>query len=166
MHLAGSCSCGAVRFAVESRAPYPFLRCYCSICRKTAGGGGYAINLSGETETLTVEGKEHVRVYQATLEEDGKMVQSEHQRNFCGRCGAHLWAYHPAWPELVHPLASAIDSPLPRPPEHVHMMLGSRASWVAVEGKPDDPRFDIYPDFSLAEWHARHGIYEGTDREP
>jgi hypothetical protein len=26
-------------------SPVPFLHCHCSICRKTAGGGGYAINL-------------------------------------------------------------------------------------------------------------------------
>jgi len=25
------------------------MRCYCSICRKTAGGGGYAINLGAST---------------------------------------------------------------------------------------------------------------------
>ena len=45
MQLEGSCHCQAVRFSVESHEPYPFMRCYCSICRKTAGGGGYAINL-------------------------------------------------------------------------------------------------------------------------
>lgn len=47
MRLDGSCYCGAVEFTVESRTPYPYLRCYCSICRKTAGGGGYAINIMG-----------------------------------------------------------------------------------------------------------------------
>lgn len=40
MYLEGSCHCGAVRFGVESPHPYPYQRCYCSICRKTAGGGG------------------------------------------------------------------------------------------------------------------------------
>ncbi len=40
MRLDGSCHCGAVHFHVESHTPYPFLRCYCSICRKTDGGGG------------------------------------------------------------------------------------------------------------------------------
>ena len=60
--LSGSCHCGAVRFSVFSRAAVPFMRCYCSICRKTAGGGGYAINLSGESATLKVEGEEHVAV--------------------------------------------------------------------------------------------------------
>ncbi len=161
MHIEGSCSCGAVRFSLESKAPYPFLRCYCSICRKTTGGGGYAINLSGEASTLKVQGKEHVKVYQATLREGAHSARSEHQRHFCAVCGSHLWAFHPAWADLVHPVASAVDSPLPRPPEHVHMMLGSKSSWVDVEGTDRDLRFEEYPDLSLAEWHERHGLYEG-----
>lgn len=163
MHIEGSCSCGAVRFSLESRAPYPFLRCYCTICRKTTGGGGYAINISGEAHTLKVHGKEHVKVYQAQLRDGEKSARSEHQRHFCAVCGSHLWGFHPAWPDLVHPVASVVDTPLPRPPEHVHMMLGSKATWLDVEGTHHDLQFDEYPDMSLAEWHERHGVYE---REP
>src|SRR3712207_7198099 len=44
-----------------------FMRCYCSICRKTAGGGGYAINLGALSETLEVEGEESICVYQAHI---------------------------------------------------------------------------------------------------
>jgi hypothetical protein len=32
------------------------MQCYCSICRKTAGGGGYAINIMGQAATLQVSG--------------------------------------------------------------------------------------------------------------
>ena len=39
--LEGSCHCGAVHFTVRSHTPQPYMHCYCSICRKTAGGGGY-----------------------------------------------------------------------------------------------------------------------------
>ena len=60
MTLEGSCRCGAVRFRVESHAPQPYQRCYCTICRKTAGGGGYAINLSAVTDTLQVDGREAI----------------------------------------------------------------------------------------------------------
>ena len=58
MKLEGSCHCGAVRFALQSATPQPYMQCYCSICRKTAGGGGYAINLGGDAESLEVEGEE------------------------------------------------------------------------------------------------------------
>jgi hypothetical protein len=159
MHLEGSCHCGNVKFSVQSAQPYPFMRCYCSICRKTAGGGGYAINLGADAGTLKViKGKRYLRVYQATLREGVEEHTSTGQRHFCGHCGSALWLWDPTWPELVHPHASAIDTPLPKPPQNVHIMLGSKAPWVAVEGLPGDPRSDAYPDMSLAEWHEQHGL--------
>src|ERR1700756_4443607 len=56
MRLEGSCRCGAMSFSVDSHTPYPYQRCYCSICRKSAGGGGYAINIMGLADTLKVKG--------------------------------------------------------------------------------------------------------------
>ena len=158
MRLEGSCHCGSVRFSVESAQPVPFMRCYCSICRKTAGGGGWAVNLGADFRTLEVTGRRWLRVYRARLEEGGEAHTSSGQRHFCGRCGSALWLWDPRWPELIHPHAGAVDTPLPVPPEHVHIMLGSKPAWVAVEGQPGDARFDAYPDCSLAEWHARHGL--------
>lgn len=120
MRLEGSCHCSAVRFSLESAQPYPFMRCYCSICRKTAGGGGYAINLGGDYRTLTVEGREHLSVYRARMADEatGRIELSSGHRYFCKHCGSALWLSDPNWPELVHPHASAIDSELPVPPEH------------------------------------------------
>jgi hypothetical protein len=153
--LEGSCHCRAVQFSVESDEPCPFMRCYCSICRKTAGGGGFAINLGARHETLVVQGREHLAVYRARME-DGSTSSGE--RHFCSRCGSALWLYDPTWPDLVHPHASAIDTPLPEPPERVHIMLGSKANWVQPDVRPDDERFDAYPGESLADWHRRHGM--------
>jgi len=158
MLLEGSCHCGAVRFSVQSRHPVPYQRCYCSICRKAGGGSGYLINIEADAQTLEVQGKEHVRVYRAMIERAGKTVRSGHHRHFCGQCGCHLWAHHERWPELLHPVAGAIDTPLPAPPEHVHMMVGSKAPWVAVEGQPGDARFDGYPEKSLADWHDERAL--------
>ncbi len=56
MLLKGSCHCGAVSFQCAVAPPYPYQRCCCSICRKTQGGGGYAINLGGEAATLRIKG--------------------------------------------------------------------------------------------------------------
>ena len=153
--LTGSCHCNAVRFKVRSSSSSPFMRCYCSICRKTAGSGGFAINVGADFRTLEVEGREHLSVYRARMP-DGSTSTGE--RNFCSRCGSALWLYDPTWPELVHPHASAIDSPLQPPPERTHMMLGSKANWVEPEVRPGDRKFDAYPDESLAEWHERHGL--------
>src|SRR3546814_18474566 len=86
MHLQGSCRCGAVGFSCDVYAPMPFLRCYCSICRKTAGGGGHAVNLGAWADSLKVEGERHVVVWHATI--DGR--RSAVARRFCGSCGTAL----------------------------------------------------------------------------
>ena len=151
----GSCHCGAVKFRLDSVHPYPFMRCYCSICRKTAGGGGYAINLGGDHRTLKIQGKKNIAVYRALIEDENtrRRKRSSGRRHFCKRCGSALWLWDPQWPDLVHPHASAIDTDLPVPPEHTHMMLSSKASWVEVQAKRKDRTFDEYPDESL-----RNGI--------
>ena len=154
MLLEGSCHCGAISFRVESSQPFPYQRCYCSICRKTAGGGGYAINIGAQADTLTFTGAQHKRVYHARI--DGSTSQGE--RHFCGTCASALWVYDPRWPELLHPFASAIDSELPVPPEKVHLLLDSKASWVEPDVGKDDKCFEGYPEESLAEWHERLGL--------
>jgi hypothetical protein len=154
MLLEGSCHCGAVRFRVEAPEPYPFLRCYCSICRKTAGG--YAINLGALADTLEVEGEENVSVYQARIDEEQN--PSSARRHFCSICGSALWVFDPHWPELIHPFASAIDTPLPKPPERVHIMLNYAAPWCEIPPGENEKHFPEYPDESLADWHLRHGV--------
>ena len=158
MLLEGSCHCRAVRFKVRSAHPYPFNLCYCSICRKTAGGGGYAINLGADYQTLEIDGREHINVYRAKLRDGQAEERSPAERSFCARCGSPLWVWDPRWPELVHPLASAIDTPLPTPPERTHLMLDSKAPWVEARADPQDKHFGGYPQESLAQWHERLGL--------
>jgi len=155
MRLEGSCHCGAVTYSVTAHEPVPFMRCYCSICRKTAGTGGYAVNLGADYRTLQVRGEEHLAVYQARLAGD---LRSTGQRHFCKLCGTALWLYDPTWPELVHPHAGAVDTPLPKPPDVTHMMLGSKPDWVDAHVRPADEAVDEYPAESLAEWHRRHHL--------
>ncbi len=160
MRLEGSCQCGKVRFRLNSAHPYPYNVCYCEICRKTAGAGGFAINLSGDSGTLEVEGREHVTIYRARIRdaETGETRTSSGERNFCSICGSMLWAWAPDWPELIHPFASAIDTPLPVPPERTHLMVGSKAAWVGVRADPQDKFFERYPSESIAAWHQRLGL--------
>jgi len=161
MRLEGSCHCRAVQFTVEAHSPVPFMHCHCSICRKTAGSGGYAINLGADAATLTVSGQEHVAIYHAVMhdEADQRATRSPAGRHFCRLCGSALWLWDPRWPELVHPHASAIDTPLPRPPEVVEMGLAWAPSWVDVPDGPRHPHFAEFPSESLEEWHKRHGLW-------
>ncbi len=155
MKLEGSCHCGAVRFAVESRTPYPFMRCYCSICRKTAGGGGYAINIMGEAGSLKVEGAENISVYQAKMP-GGKTSWA--RRSFCKHCGSALWLSDPRWPDGVWPLASAIDSDLPKPPEQVSMMLAHAPAWTGAPSSDAKTDFAEYAELSIEDWHKNRGL--------
>ena len=155
--LKGSCRCDAVHFEVESHTPVPFMLCYCSICRKQQGGGGFAINLGADYKTLKIKGKRSLGVYQAEIDDDEhpNCEISTGERNFCKKCGSALWLYDPTWPDLVHPFASAIDSELPKPPEKVHLMLKYKASWVEPVIGKKDKAFDAYPEESIADWRKR-----------
>jgi hypothetical protein len=162
MHIDGSCYCGRVKFSATSHTPYPFMRCYCSICRKTDGGGGYAINIMAEADTLEVEGREHLALHHARIEDadhPGTVMTSPARRYYCRHCGSALWLADPDWPQWVYPFASAIDTPLPVPPETVHIMLDFAAPWVRIPRGPNDRHFPRYPDESIEDWHRRHGLY-------
>lgn len=157
MLLEGSCHCGAVRFSVESHTPYPFMRCYCSICRKTGGGGGYAINIMGEAATLKVDGVAHIGIYHARMPDGkGAIKRSNAQRHFCRECGSALYLSDDQWPQWVYPMASAIDTPLPKPPEVVSLMLDFAAPWAEVA---PGQHFKEYPKESIEDWHKRHKLW-------
>jgi hypothetical protein len=161
MLLEGSCHCRRISFSCEAYAPVPYQRCYCSICRKTGGGGGYAINLGAWKKTLKVKGRADLGVYRARIEGDnGKVRTSSGRRHFCKRCGSPLWLFDPTWPELVHPMASAIDTPLPPPPERVHICLDFKAPWVQVRRGKNDPHYARFSKESLEDWHRRQDLLD------
>jgi hypothetical protein len=160
MRLQGSCHCGAVSFTVDAPSPVPFLHCHCSICRKTAGGGGYAINLGARAATMKVRGRAHLGCYHALIREPGKRARrSKAERRFCKECGSALWLWDPTWPDLIHPHASAIDTPLPKPAEIVEAALAYAAPWVDVPRGKGHVRYREWPDESLEDWHKRHRLW-------
>jgi hypothetical protein len=162
MKLEGSCQCGKVSFRVDSDTPYPFMYCFCSICRKTCGGA-FGCNIMGKRKTLRVTGSRHLRRYHARIREGRKRAVLSHgERWFCGACGTHLYLLDPRWPDGVWPNAGAIDTPLPAAPEQVFIMLKYKPAWVPVAGK--GPRFPEYPELSIADWHEQQGLTPGARR--
>lgn len=161
MKLKGSCHCQSVQFECETHTPYPFMRCYCSICRKTAGGGGYAINIMAIADTLKVKGEQYVSIYQAILYSEGSNDKkiSSGQRHFCRNCASCLWIFDSEWPQWIYPFASAIDTQLPKPPEKMHMMLDSVANWCEIPNGRHDVHYSDYPDISIENWHKNLGLW-------
>lgn len=151
MQLAGSCFCGAVHFTVESRTPYPYRRCYCARCRKTAGGTGAAANVLAQASTLRVEGGAALTEFAAA---------DTTRTRFCSRCGSALYLTIDAAPDLVYPFASAIDTPLPEPPERVHVFTVEAPAWARPPSTGDDLTVERNTRESIDEWHRRHGLTE------
>jgi hypothetical protein len=110
---------------------------------------------------LEVEGEENLYVYNARLYDRGELHEvptSEAERNFCRLCGSFLWLYDPRWPDLVHPFASAVDTPLLKPPEHVRLMLNYAPTWCEIPTGEGESHFPEYPEELLEEWHQRHEL--------
>ncbi|KAI7851757.1 Mss4-like protein [Circinella umbellata] len=163
MELKGSCHCEKVKISFISHTPSPFLRCYCSICRKCQGGGGYAINIMGVKDSLKVEGSEFVKEYRALRDKkSGELCGNK--RYFCGECGSHLYAYCEEYADSIYPMACAIDTPLPfveyKDIYHIMLNKDSKANWViAPEMNPEKHAFSDYPDVSLEDWHKKNNRY-------
>ena len=162
MNIEGSCYCGAVKFSAVSHTPYPYMRCYCTFCRKTSGSGGYGINIMAQADSLSIKGQDNL-VFHHGMQHDpdtDDLIPSQGKRFFCRHCGSPLWVADPRWPDWIYPYASAIDTLLPQPPEIVHIMLEFAVSWVEVPAGEGHCHFNRYPDESIEQWHVRHGLYE------
>ena len=150
MRLEGSCECRGVRFNVSSRTPYPYRICSCRRCRKTAGSIGAAANVIADASSLELEGEVTPTRYEHP---DEPVVLS-----FCGRCGSALFLEITPFPEWVYPFASAVDTPLPKPPEFVFVRTEERPSWTPAIGSDGDPNFAENTDESMVAWHRRLGL--------
>ena len=63
-----------------------------SICRKIAGGDGFAINIIGRADSLKIVGQRTLRIYRAEIaNDDGRCKTSSGERHFCARCASALW---------------------------------------------------------------------------
>ena len=161
MYLEGSCHCRKVSFSCVSKSPFPFNRCYCSICRKLNGGGGYAVNIMADSQSLKIEGKDAIKVYRSATN-DRKIFDQDglgySRRSFCGECGSMLWNYNENHSQWIYPFASAIDTTLPLPTEFRHIMVKYRENWIDI---PDDEmKFDLYPDEGIEGWHKKRNLWD------
>ncbi|KAI9849507.1 MAG: hypothetical protein M1837_004127 [Sclerophora amabilis] len=129
--LNGSCQCGGVQFSLQSHTPVPYQLCACSICRKVGGYNG-SVNLGGLNDTMKIaKGKDMIKKYHGICDRGTPTERTvESIRAFCSACGSMLWVYDSSWPKLIHPFASAIDSPLEPPEEMVCVKADSKPDWV------------------------------------
>ena len=133
-YFEGSCQCGKVRFRLRSAHPYPFNVCYCEICRKTAGAGGFRDQ--PQRRLRHARGRGPRTHHDLPREGSRRRIRRDAHRaagnaTSCSICGSMLWLWAPDWPELIHtvrirrrqrPLTGACRR------KRTHLMLGSKAA--------------------------------------
>jgi hypothetical protein len=115
----GSCYCGAITYQVTG--PFKFIaHDHCSICRRIHGAPyvTWCGVLHPQFRLLT--GRETLSTFKST---------PEAERQFCGKCGSHLFFKSTRWPDE---LRASIISPLEEKPKS-HVFFSDKADWYSVE---------------------------------
>jgi hypothetical protein len=140
--LEGGCSCGAVRYRLES-APLFVHGCHCKDCQRQTGSA-FVINALIETARVTVLAQQPVRSEMPT--ESGR----PHGIYRCAKCGVAVWSEYGGVAPLRFVRVGTLDRPHALRPD-VHIYTRSKVPWVVL---PDDvPAFDAYYD-SKTLWPA------------
>lgn len=141
--IRGACLCGGVRFEADEVAL--MTHCHCSMCRKHLGSSfGTFANVRPE-HFHYVAGRSLIDRYESS---PGNF------RGFCRVCGSTVPVVVPGQPGVVVPAGLIEGDPRVRPV--LHMMVGSKASWVEIDD--DLPQFD---EFVPGYEHAHRAKSEG-----
>ena len=96
----GGCSCGSVRYEIDSMMPHPeFQHCHCNLCRRLSG--------SAYMTWVPVDAQEF-----RWTRTDGLILMrtTPHgQRHACKKCGAVLTIVYDSQPHLIWPAAGGFD---------------------------------------------------------
>ena len=105
----GRCFCGAVEFTVTG-APAAMGYCHCESCRSWSAGPINAFTLWQPAALEVTKGADQIRKYNKT---------DRSGRQWCAKCGGHLFTDHPAW-SLVDVYAATIPGFKFEPGVHVN----------------------------------------------
>ena len=105
----GSCFCGAVRFTLTGE-PAAMGYCHCESCRSWSASPVNAFTLWKPAALRVTQGEENIATYNKT---------PRSYRQWCRRCGGHVFTRHPGW-DLVDVYAAVIPGQKFTPGLHVH----------------------------------------------
>lgn len=131
MPMNGQCLCGAVRFQA-SEDPLATRVCWCRVCQYIGAGGG-TVNALFRRDAVRIDGA--LQEY-ACLAESGNHMH----RQFCGRCGTHLFAYAEERSNLLVVRVGGLDDrEAVRPTSAI--WVASAPSWSCIDPSlPQVPR--------------------------
>ena len=105
----GKCFCGAVEITVTGE-PVGTGYCHCASCRSWSAGPVNAFTLWKPEAVKVTKGADNVGVFHKT---------ERSYRNWCKKCGGHLFTDHPQW-KLVDVFAATIPEFTFKPGVHVN----------------------------------------------
>jgi hypothetical protein len=105
----GKCFCGAVEITVTGE-PVGTGYCHCAACRSWSAGPVNAFTLWKPEAVKVTKGADNVAVFHKT---------ERSFRNWCKKCGGHLFTDHPQW-KLVDVFAATIPDFTFKPGVHVN----------------------------------------------
>jgi len=152
--MEGGCTCGAVRYRLES-APMFVNCCHCRWCQRETGSA-FVINAIIEASRVTLL-KGAVEVI------DTPSLSGKGQRiSRCPACHVALWSnYSGAGPKIHFVRAGTLDDPDAFPP-NAFVFTDSKQPWVVLP--PHIPAFPDYYDMKTlwpAESLARRAVAKG-----
>src|SRR3954468_3432040 len=117
--LAGSCTCGAVRYAVTDEFAYA-LNCHCSQCRRATGSAFKPFAGIERRKFQVTQGGEQLHLVGEPLAHDAR----------CRQCGSLLYSLVRDAAFVHVTLGTLIDDPGIRPSAHI--FVSSKAPWFTI----------------------------------
>lgn len=132
--LDGGCTCGTVRYRMES-SPLIVHCCHCTWCQRETGST-YAVNALIESDRLTVLDGEARRVLRPSASGKGQEVWR------CPDCHVALWSHYAGFGDKVSFVRVGTLDDATRLAPDVHIFVSTKQPWVQI---PDDhPAFDNF----------------------
>lgn len=148
---AGRCSCGAIRYRLET-APLVVHCCHCSWCQRETGSA-FAINALIEADRVTLVEGSPIGVSLPSASGKGQTLFR------CPDCGVTLWSHYAGAGDRVNFVrVGTLEDGSGIVPD-IHIYTASKQDWVVI---PDDvPAFadyyspkDCWPEDSIRRWRA------------
>ena len=122
--LAGSCLCGAVRYAVADQFAYAAM-CHCSNCRRATGSAFKPFAGIARELLRFTQGEGQVKLYGEGVNHDVH----------CAACGSLLYSVVREGRFVHVAMGTLVDAPTIRPTHHI--FVGSKAPWFTItDGLP------------------------------
>ena len=132
MTFTGGCLCGSIRYEVR-RKHLNAIHCYCGMCRKVHGTAfSTHIIVAKPDQLVWVQGKERLKVYESS---------PNAYREFCERCGTHIFVHGQAGDDTAAIPAGTFDGD-PGLTIVGHMYVENQVSWFSIsDDLPQHPRW-------------------------